>query len=1144
MSEAPAPRPPWWLRARPWRWVARVLVLLFFLMLGGATYLLLYPPSLAPFQERIESLLSRRLERPVSYEGLDWVWRGDLRIRVHGLDIDGGAVTAERLLLGVDIWALLRGEARFTGLVLEGLDAELPFPAPANAGDAPTPDRTAALARLGALAARFDRLAVHGARLAFTGPNAPPGGAVEMADWDFLLERNGGGYWLETSARWGGGHWSVNGRIDDLQAGPSRWRLRLQARVADLELAGLAPLLPPAGPESLAGRATARVRVEGRPLGGDWSSEGEVDLRGAGARWSEQLIERRSGWDLQAGFHYRRDGVRHELRLPRLSLAGGAAGLDGSGRLVWGGDRPRGPRLEAQLTTAPAPFDAYRPLYRLAVVPDGLRGWLDDALVAGRLGAAEVLIDGPVGDLPFPRGRGTFRVRAPVSGLQMRYLPEWLPVTGGVGVLTVDRERLRFTTTGGRILTSPIQRLQVSVDDLTARNPVLRLDGALALDLADGARFLTHSPLLPPEALGPVQPVGPGRLQLGLRAVLGPPGAEVPEQRVRAWGQVDLQDAAVDLGGGRDPLVHLNGTVAFDGRKIHADPLTAEFNGREVTARVHTEPDGGPWRFSATSRQPARDLQHALLPGMPTRLLGELAVEVSGAVQPGGSGHYELGVGLADAALVLPDPLFKAMGEPGRFTVRGELGGEPHTEIQLTYPGARWAFSVTEREDRRQLGGAVGVGREPPELEPDRLIVAGEMPRLRLDRWLSLLREVGAVLPPAGPARPWAPMALDIGITTEALRWYDTNLGRVGLEVHDASGEDGSQGIARLSGERLRGGIRWQRRPSGRPVARVTMERVDLSGLGGGRGASETAPEAPAGSGAPAPVAPAPELALDLSVRVDRLIRDRLTLRDYHLNARLDPHHWWLDNLEATVADESRFYLEGAWQRGEGTRVSGSLRTGDFGRLLNQAGLYPSMRGGRGRISGGLAWRGPPWALAPGRLQGGFAMRIADGDLRQFTFLSKALTTLNILDLPQQVLGGFQELRSGGLHFRFLEGAALVDNGVVSTDDLVLESAPLRLAIRGGVDLGRRRYDLHIRAQPLQTVDQLVSAVPVFGYLITGKDKSFTDLRYHVIGPWSDPQVQAPLPQEEKGFWRTFYDRIRAMEWHDLVPWRAPGEAP
>lgn len=129
-------------------------------------------------------------------------------------------------------------------------------------------------------------------------------------------------------------------------------------------------------------------------------------------------------------------------------------------------------------------------------------------------------------------------------------------------------------------------------------------------------------------------------------------------------------------------------------------------------------------------------------------------------------------------------------------------------------------------------------------------------------------------------------------------------------------------------------------------------------------------------------------------------------------------------------------------------------------------------------------------------------------------------------------------LRTAGLHFRFIDGHARIQDGVMAIEDWQLMSSPLRLDINGDLDLVQRQYDLEIRARPLQTVDELVAAVPLFGYLITGKDKAFTDLRYYVTGPWSAPRVQSLQIEEEKGFWERYYERVRKMRWRDLVPWR------
>ncbi len=164
---------------------------------------------------------------------------------------------------------------------------------------------------------------------------------------------------------------------------------------------------------------------------------------------------------------------------------------------------------------------------------------------------------------------------------------------------------------------------------------------------------------------------------------------------------------------------------------------------------------------------------------------------------------------------------------------------------------------------------------------------------------------------------------------------------------------------------------------------------------------------------------------------------------------------------------------------------------------------------------------------------------MVEGEIEELYFLSKALATLNVLDWPQQLVRGLKDVGRSGLVYRELAGEVQISEGVASTDGWVLESAPLRMTVAGSLDLGARTYDLHIQLQPLQTVDRIVAAVPLLGYLLTGEEKTFLSLEYFVVGPWADPRIRGlSTEEEETDFMDTLIRRIREMEWEDLLPWR------
>jgi len=59
--------------------------------------------------------------------------------------------------------------------------------------------------------------------------------------------------------------------------------------------------------------------------------------------------------------------------------------------------------------------------------------------------------------------------------------------------------------------------------------------------------------------------------------------------------------------------------------------------------------------------------------------------------------------------------------------------------------------------------------------------------------------------------------------------------------------------------------------------------------------------------------------------------------------------------------------------------------------------------------------------------------------------------------------------------------------------------------------------------QPLQTVDKVVNRIPIVGWILTGKDRSFITTYFEAKGPIEDPQVTAvPVKSLAKGVLNIF----------------------
>ncbi|HKJ72274.1 MAG TPA: AsmA-like C-terminal domain-containing protein, partial [Gammaproteobacteria bacterium] len=969
--------------------------------------------------------------------------------------------------------------------------------------------------------ARFKRFRITHGRLLWEDHRDGQTARLTLRDWRVDIERGARNHLVDLTGRAAGGEVAVRGSIDRFAGGPGRWRLNVQARAAGVDpgpfrayLGGRAPQALP-GPVSLWAEMTGGLEQDSRIRGHFHVAPGTL-------RWPQRLRRPLEGVAADGAFRYRGTPGDHRLRLEETRVAAGSLAVTGSAGLEWGQGKGL-PRVETRMQLEPAPVNGLRPLYAVAALPAPVADWLGRALAGGRIRQARAEVSGPVADFPYADGGGTFRVRARVAGLDLDYHPGWPPLTGLSGTLAVDRRRLTLHGEDGRILRARIRDIEASVHDLAGQPPHLRLRGDVDLQLVDGVHFLERSPLQPAGFLEPADLVGPAGLHLGLDLPLADGGE--PD----VYGRLRLKGAAFRPRVGMPSLVAVTGTVDFQGGRIRARGLHGRLLGQPVSLDLERDPDG-PLRAKMGGAFPAAVIRtalarHGLDNPLNRRLTGNLGVGL-GVVWGREERHAELRADLEGAALVLPEPAFNGIGDPGELTLRWEQDPRRHLSATLTTPDSQWQGLARPADGGWGYGLAVGLDRRSPPPETGVLRVAGNTEELPLGQWADLVREVAPERPGAlgGGGLP----RLQAELQARRVTWRDWDLGG-GRVILSGRRKAGAYVLTTdLYGERAAGRLDWTRHPDQRNDLRIRLERLILpavsrwqrpegvNGLGGG------------GSG----------LALNLRVEAERIDVGDKTLTGSALKARLDPDRWLLQGLH-TAMGKTELRLQGAWRRETGrTQLRVDLDTRDFGGWLRAIEVYPSMDRGRGTIRGNVWWPGVPSAFAPGRLSGDLNLRMREGEIEELYFLSKALATLNVLDWPQQVARGFRDMATGGLVYREIKGGVHIADGVAYTRDWALESAPLRLTGTGSVDLGDRTYDLLLRIQPLQTIDRIISAVPVLGYLLTGDAKTVMALDYSIQGPWSDPEVTALTGEAEENPVETLIRRLKEMQWKDVLPWR------
>jgi len=98
---------------------------------------------------------------------------------------------------------------------------------------------------------------------------------------------------------------------------------------------------------------------------------------------------------------------------------------------------------------------------------------------------------------------------------------------------------------------------------------------------------------------------------------------------------------------------------------------------------------------------------------------------------------------------------------------------------------------------------------------------------------------------------------------------------------------------------------------------------------------------------------------------------------------------------------------------------------------------------------------------------------------------------------------------SEGMPFTSVKGTFSLKDGILSSNDLFVKSNAMNMSIIGKTDIIREELNLNIGIQPFQTVDKIVSNIPVVGWILTDDTKRLIMFYFQAQGKFGNPVVNA-----------------------------------
>lgn len=771
-----------------------------------------------------------------------------------------------------------------------------------------------------------------------------------------------------------------------------------------------------------------------------------------------------------------------------------------------------------------------------AFTPDAAAGWLQTALLAGKVNA-KLSIDGPLLGFPYEQNEGVFLCNASVTDGALAFAEGWPAVTDAAADLEFRNLSLYANVHSAKTAEVPVDSLRVSIPNLKDTN--VNVLAATEAPLGDLLRYVRRSPLHEPVAPLMKGLTGDGNAKLSL--ALDVPAA-TPEA-LTVSGELDLLGARVhssDLIRMRD----INGRARFTRSRVLADDLTAVFHGFDTVAKLDLSLEGGDMLVTAKTKLDleSNEEQKRFIAGfLPAWFLDTMSgsavvdVDLSGRDGAAPAEKIRLTSSLKGLVIAGPENLNKSAEQLAPFELlldRSVTNGMRVTAHAQDFGGADLWLSDEDGGELRRAEFAAGNTKATLP-EQDEIGVVADLPAGDLDsllHWFSQQQGVEVDEVVGAEARNLLlPDFLDyLTLRSDEFKAFGINWHALNANItrHEdealltlSSAEGGgtvlvpdrvvsAEQIADL-GEAARA---LQKRRLAEQI-KADFDYLYLPDL-----VRKQATEAVEKETAAPPALDPRELPV-----VKATIKDAryMGVRLGELVVETEPGVSGLvmrtlrSRGGAMDIDSS-----GRWDVYDGqhsSEIKVAVNAKDWASVLAGVDMADVLGAKKGKINLNLQWPGAMSQFDAAAASGRFSVDFETGQIYQINpGIGRVLGLFSFYTLPRRLLLDFSDLAKSGLTFDRISGDFTVNDGSAWTNNLTIKARGADASIVGRAGMVAQDYDQRITVRPqlgggTAVVGALVSGIGVGAILLLGNEllgHPFDELgvlRYHLTGSWDKP---------------------------------------
>ncbi|EFM2060064.1 AsmA2 domain-containing protein YhdP [Escherichia coli] len=748
--------------------------------------------------------------------------------------------------------------------------------------------------------------------------------------------------------------------------------------------------------------------------------------------------------------------------------------------------------------------------------PENLMGkdlvdYLSGAIQGGEAENATLVYGGNPQLFPYTHNEGQFEVLVPLRNAKFAFQPDWPALTN------LDIE-LDFINDGLWMKTDGVNLGGVRASNLTAVIP----------------DYSKEKLLIDADIKGPGKAVGPYFDETPLKDSLGATLQELQldgdvnarlhldiplnGELVTAKGEVTLRNNSLFIKPLDSTLKNLSGKFSFINGDLQSEPLTASWFNQPLNVDFSTKEGAKAYQVAVNLNGNWQPAKTGVLPEAVNEALsgsvawdGKVGIELP--YHAGVTYDVELNGDLKNVSSHLPSPLAKPAGEPlpvnvkvdgnlNSFELTGQAGADNHFN-------SRWLLGQKLTLDRAIW--AADSKTLPP--LPEQSGVELNMPPMNGAEWLALFQK-GAAESVGGAAS--FPQHITLRTPMLSLgnqQWNNLSIVSQptanGTEV-EAQGREINATLA------MRNNAPW--------LANIKYLYYN--------------PSVAKTSGGSTPSSPFPTTErINFHGWPDAQIRCAECWFWGQKFGRIDSDITISgDTLTLTngLIDTgfSRLTADGEWVNNPGnerTSLKGKLRGQKLDAAAEFFGVTTPIRQSSFNVDYDLHWRKAPWQPDEATLNGIIHTQLGKGEITEIStgHAGQLLRLLSVDALMRKLRFDFRDTFGEGFYFDSIRSTAWIKDGVMHTDDTLVDGLEADIAMKGSVNLVRRDLNMEAVVAPEISATVGVAAAfavnPIVGAAVFAASKvlgplwsKVSILRYHISGPLDDPQINEVLRQPRK----------------------------